>query len=76
MKTELKVVPEVNTKNLYGLHANRGEWILLTPIVFGSMGKFEDLVDEIHNEIAQGGRHVSFWTLMFRPDDFSAFRIE
>ena len=74
--TELIVMPEVIKKNLYGLHANKGEWIMLTPIVFDSMDKFEGLVDEIYNEIAQGGRHVSFWTLMFKPDDFSAFRIE
>jgi hypothetical protein len=76
MTAELKVVSEVITKNLYGLHANRGEWVLLTSIVFDSMDNFKVLVDEIYNEIAQGGRHVSFWTLIFKPEDFSAFKVE
>jgi len=76
MMTELTVGPQVITKNLYGLHANKGEWVMLSPILMDDINKLEDIVNDVYDMIDQGGRHVSFWTLMFKPEDFSAFRIE
>jgi hypothetical protein len=40
------------------------------------INKLEDIVNDVYDMIDQGGRHVSLWTLMFKPEDFSAFRIE
>ena len=76
MVAELKDVSEIITKNLYGLHANKGEWVMLSPILMDDINKLEDIVNDVYDMIDQGGRHVSLWTLMFKPEDFSAFRIE
>jgi hypothetical protein len=74
--TDLKVMPEVITKHLYGLPRSQAGWVLLTPILMDDISKLEDIVNDIFDTIDQGGRHVSFWTLMFKPEDFVAFRIE
>jgi hypothetical protein len=74
--TELKVVPQVIVKNLYGLSRSKGDWVLLTPVMMDDISKLEEIVNDIFDMIDQGGRHVSLWTLMFKPEDFSAFRIE
>jgi hypothetical protein len=71
MMKELTVGPQVITKNLYGLHANKGEWVMLSPILMDDINKLEDIVNDVYDMI-----HVSLWTLMFKPEDFSAFRIE
>lgn len=76
MTAELTVISQVITKNLYGLHANKGEWVMLSPILMDDINKLEDIVSDIYDMIDQGGRHVSLWTLMFKPEAFSAFRIE
>jgi len=76
MTTELKVMPQIITKNLFGLSRSKGDWVLLTPILMDDISKLEAIVNDIFDTIDQGGRHVSFWTLMFKPDEFSAFRIE
>lgn len=74
--TDLKVVPEIITKHLYGLTRDQDGWVLLTPILMDDISELEDIVKDIFDKIDQGGRHVSFWTLMFKPEDFVAFRIE
>lgn len=74
--TELKVVPELITKSLIGLSRSKGEWVFLSPILMDDINKLEEIVNDIFDTIDQGGRHVSFWTLMFKPEDFSAFRVE
>lgn len=73
---DVKVVSKVITKVLYGFSRNSDSWILLTEINVEDMTKFDDVVDEIFNEIDQGGRNVSLGNLMFKPEDFIAFRIE
>jgi hypothetical protein len=76
MAIELTVGPQIITKNLYGLTRSKGEWVMLSPILMDDVNKLQEIVNDIYDMIDQGGRHVSLWTLMFKPEDFSAFRIE
>lgn len=73
---DLAVVNEVVTKHLYGFSRNADSWLMLTQINLGDMAQFEAVVNEIYDQIDQGGRHVSLGNMMFKPEDFIAFRIE
>lgn len=72
---DLAVVNEVVTKYLFGFSRNADCWLELTQINLGDMAQFEDIVNEIYDQIDQGGRHVSLGNMMFKPEDFIAFRI-
>lgn len=73
---EVSVVADVITKHLYGFSRNSDNWLMLTSINLADMAQFEDIVNEIYDQIDQGGRHVSLGNMMFKPEDFIAFRIE
>lgn len=73
---DLAVVNEVVTKHLYGFGREAAAWVMLTQINLGDMTQFENIVNEILDQIDQGGRHVSLGNMMFKPEDFIAFRIE